>query len=96
LADSKPHPPNEIEKLLAGYSGNDSELVAVRRAFVRALGGIPADHAIVAAVSKFQDFAAFVSLQLAMTGGLDHYADKANVIQAFVELRTAIEKAKSA
>jgi hypothetical protein len=58
---------------------------------MRAIGSFPADHDVVETAIKFQDFAAFVSLELALMEGLDLYADKPKLIQSFAELRAAIE-----
>jgi hypothetical protein len=90
-------PLDEIAETINGLCGADSEMVAMRRAFLRVTGGLRPTSVLFAAIDEFQLQAAMASLMLALGEGKDLYQDRERLVETFAGLRKAIaqERARS-
>jgi hypothetical protein len=87
----KPNPLDEIQKAIAALSGNSSEMVTIRRLFIRATGTINPNSKVHADVVEFQRRAAMISLELELAKGDDLYGGRAELTTLFDQLSAAIE-----
>jgi hypothetical protein len=82
-------PLDEIHKAIEALSGDSSEMVSIRRLFIRATGTIRPNSKVHAEVVEFQRRAAMILLELAK--GDDLYGGRAELAALFEPLRAAIE-----
>jgi hypothetical protein len=84
-------PLDEIQKAIAALSGDSSEMVTIRRLFIRATGTINPNSKVHADVVEFQRRAAMISLELELANGDDLYGGRAELTTLFEPLSAAIE-----
>jgi hypothetical protein len=87
----KPNPLDEIQKAIAALTGSSSEMVTIRRFFVRATGTISPNSKVHADVVEFQRRAAMISLELELAKGADLYGGRAELKALFEPVRASIE-----
>jgi hypothetical protein len=87
----KPNPLDEIQRAIEALSGNSSEMVTIRRLFIRATGTISPNSKVHADVVEFQRRAALISLELELAKGADLYGGKAELTALFELLCAAIK-----
>ncbi len=87
----KPDPLDEIRKAIAALTGASSEMVKIRRLFIRATGTFSPNSKIHADVVEFQRRAAMISLELELAKGDDLYGGRAELTAFFEPLSAAIE-----
>ena len=84
-------PLDEIHKAIEALSGDSSEMVSIRRLFIRATGTISPNSKIHADVVEFQRRAAMISLELELAKGDDLHGGRAELAGLLMPLRAAIE-----
>jgi hypothetical protein len=87
----KPNPLDEIQKAIAALTSSSSEMVMIRRLFIRATGTISPNSKVHADVVEFQRRAAMILLELALAKGADLYGGRAELTALFERLSAAIE-----
>ena len=87
----KPDPLDDIRKAIAALTGASSEMVTIRRLFIRATGTISPNSKVHADVVEFQRRAAMIALELELPKGNDLYGGRAELAALFEPLRATIE-----
>lgn len=87
----KPDPLDDIRKAIAALTGASSEMVTIRRLFIRATVTISPNSKVHANVVEFQRRAAMISLELELAKGDDLYGSRAELKALFEPLSAAIE-----
>lgn len=85
-------PLDEIRQVIESLSGNSSEMVTIRRLFIRATGTIRPNSRVHAEVVEFQRRAAMILLELELAKGDDLYGGRAELMALFEPLRVPIEE----
>jgi hypothetical protein len=87
----KPNPLDEIKKAIATLTGSSSEMVMIRRLFIRATGTINPNSKVHADVVEFQRRVALILLELELAKGHDFYGGRAELVGLLEPVRAAIE-----
>lgn len=87
----KLNPLDEIQKAIEALSGISSEMVTIRRFFIRATWTIDPNSKVHADVVEFQRRAAMISLELELAKGADLYGGRVELTALFEPLSAAIE-----
>lgn len=87
----KPNPLDEIQNVIEALSGDSSEMVAIRRLFIRATGTMRPNSKVHVDVVEFQRRAAMISLELKLAKGDDLYGGRAELTALFEPVRASIE-----
>jgi hypothetical protein len=87
----KPNLLDDIQNVIEALSGNSSEMVTIRRLFIRATGTLRPNSKVHADVVEFQRRVALILLELELAKGHDFYGGRAELVALFEPVRAAIE-----